>query len=180
MKPQRLQRFLLRALVLLAGALAAVAAAAREPLRPEQIRFIHMGGNDCPPCRVWRGVELPRLQQSPGFSAIQYSYVTKTVRSPVPPEMFLPEEVKPLKARLDHASGGRDGSPHQVLVVNGEVFDYWFGTRDAAEIEAAIQALLHGTRYPHRRCMKRTGARNGACEIPPRPPEVGTGAVLPR
>jgi hypothetical protein len=138
---------------------------AREPIAPERIRFIHMGGNDCPPCRVWRAVELPKLQQSPAFHSVRYSYVTKTVGSPVPSEAFLPDEVKPLKAKLDYASGGRNGSPHQVIVVDGEVFDYWFGDKSAEQIEAALAALVEGTRYPHRRCIKRTGLKDRSCEI---------------
>jgi hypothetical protein len=138
---------------------------ARDPIGPDRIRFIHMGGNDCPPCRIWRAIELPKLQQSPAFRTVAYSYVTKAVASPVPPEMFLPDEVKPLKAKLDYASGGRNGSPHQVIVVDGEVFDYWFGEKSAEQIEASIAALVEGTRYPHRRCIKRTGLKNGSCEI---------------
>lgn len=138
---------------------------AGKPVPPEQVRFIHMGGNDCPPCRVWRAMELPKLEQSPGFRSVSYTYVTKTVRSPVPPAMFLPDEIKQYKAKLDEASGGRAGSPHQLLMVNGEVYDYWFGVRDAHEIEAAITALLHGTQYPHQRCVRRTGDRSGACAV---------------
>ena len=26
------------------------------PVDPSTIRFVHMGGNDCPPCVVWRGL----------------------------------------------------------------------------------------------------------------------------
>jgi hypothetical protein len=154
-----------RRLLLLAIVLLAQPALARDPIPPSSIRFIHMGGNDCPPCRAWRAVELPKLQQSPAFSSVGYSYVTKAVGSPVPPEVFLPDEIKPLKARLDYASGGRNGSPHQVIVVDGEVFDYWFGDKSAEQIEASIAALVHGTKYPHRRCIKRTGLKNGSCEI---------------
>lgn len=138
---------------------------AREPIGPDRIRFIHMGGNDCPPCRVWRAVELPKLQESPVFRTVHYSYVTKSVGSPVPPEAFLPEAVKPLKSKLDLASGGRSGSPHQVIIVDGEVFDYWFGEKSADQIEAAVAALVHGTKYPHRRCIQRSGLKNGSCEI---------------
>ncbi|HEX7888415.1 MAG TPA: DUF6719 family protein [Ramlibacter sp.] len=135
--------------------------------RPERrhIHFIHMGGNDCPPCRVWRALELPKLQASPLFGTITYSYVTKAIGSPVPPEAFLPPEVKPLKAKLDTASSGRNGSPHQVLVVDGEVYDYWFGERSAEEILASVQAIATGAKYPFSRCIKRSGTKSGTCEI---------------
>lgn len=152
-------------LMLMGAVLLAGAVSAREPIAPERIRFIHMGGNDCPPCRAWRAIDLPKLQQAPAFSKVGYSYVTKSVNSPVPPEAFLPDEVKPLKAKLDYASGGRNGSPHQVIVVDSEVFDYWFGDKSAGQIESAIAALLDGTRYPHRRCIKRSGLKDRSCEV---------------
>ena len=151
--------------LLLSALLLASPVFAREPIAPDRIRFIHMGGNDCPPCRAWRAVELPKLQQSPTFRSVRYSYVTKAVGSPVPPEAFLPDEVKPLKSKLDYASGGRNGSPHQVIVVDGEVFDYWFGDKSAEQIEAALAALVDGTKYPHRRCIKRTGLKDRSCEV---------------
>ena len=118
----------------------------------ERVRFIHMGGNDCPPCVAWRGLELQKLEKSPTFKAIRYSYVVKAIRSPVPAEVFLPDELKQLKARLDHASAGKARSPHQVLIVDGEVYDYWIGALDASEIEAKIAAITGGTPYPGTRC----------------------------
>lgn len=135
------------------------------PLSRKNIHFIHMGGNDCPPCRAWRALELPKLQASPLFKTITYSYVTKAIGSPVPPEAFLPPEVRPLKAKLDTASSGRNGSPHQVLVLDGEVYDYWFGERNAEEILASVQAIATGARYPFSRCIKRSGTKSGTCEI---------------
>lgn len=156
-------RVLLSLTLALAGLVPGVHA--REPIQPDRIRFVHMGGNDCPPCIAWRATELPKLQHAPAFSKVAFTYVTKSVRSPVPPEMFLPAEIKPLKAKLDYASGGRDGSPHQVILVDNEVFDYWFGDRDATAIEAAVSSLIHGTKYPHRRCIKRSGLRDRSCEI---------------
>lgn len=156
---------MLKSRLLLTAIFLSASAFARDPIAPERIRFIHMGGNDCPPCRAWRAVELPKLQQARAFTRVGYSYVTKTVNSPVPPEIFLPDEVKPLKTKLDYSSGGRNGSPHQVIVVDGEVFDYWFGDKSAEQIEAALTALVDGTKYPHRRCIKRTGDKNRSCEI---------------
>ena len=138
---------------------------AQEPVPPERIHFIHMGGDDCPPCKAWRLSELPKLKESPVFSKITFSYVRKTIQSPVPATFFLPEEVKPLKDKLDYASGGRIGSPQQVIVVDGEVFDYWFGARNANQIEQALVSLVEGTNYPYRRCVKWTAEGNRSCEI---------------
>ena len=128
--------------------------AAVKAVNSDRIRFIHMGGNDCPPCVAWRAMELPKLEKSPTFLAIRYSHVVKSIRSPVPSAFFLPADVKPLKASLDHASAGKSGSPHQVLLVDGEVHDYWFGTLDAAQIEAKIAAITGGTTYPGPRCTR--------------------------
>ena len=119
-----------------------------------RIRFIHMGGNDCPPCVVWRALEYPKLKNSPIFRGVQFSYVVKSIRSGIPSAFFLDADVKPLKAKLDVASGGTSGSPHQVLLVDGEVYDYWFGTRDAKDLELKIAALTGGTRYPGARCTR--------------------------
>ena len=128
--------------------------ARQAPVDPANIRFINMGGNDCPPCVAWRGLEYPKLQKSEAFSKISYSYVTKSIRSPVPAAFFLPADIKPLKAKLDVASGGLAGSPHQVLIVNGEVHDYWFGAKSAEEIELRIAAVVAGTAYPGKPCAR--------------------------
>ena len=153
--------------LLLSAVLACSPAFARKPIAPERIRFIQMGGDDCPPCRAWRAVDLPWLQQSPAFSSIWFSFVVKSIRSPIPPVAYLPYDVQHLKAKLDYASGGRAGSPHQVIVVDDEVFDYWFGASGAESIEARIAALVKGAKYPYRRCIKRTGLKDRSCEISP-------------
>lgn len=140
--------------------------AAAKAVNSDRIRFIHMGGNDCPPCVAWRAMELPKLEKSPTFLAIQYSHVIKAIRSPVPSAFFLSADVKPLKARLDHASAGKSGSPHQVLVVDGEVHDYWFGTLDAAQIEAKIAAITGGTKYPGPRCTRLSEQSVRVCAEP--------------
>ena len=153
--------------LLLTAVLAGTPALAAKPISPERIRFIQMGGDDCPPCRQWRAYELPRLQWSPAFGSIWFSYVVKRISSPVPPQAYLPYDIQHLKAKLDYASGGHASSPHQVIVVDDEVFDYWFGASGAEQIEARIAALVNGTKYPYRRCIKRTGLKDQSCEISP-------------
>jgi hypothetical protein len=132
---------------------------------PATVIFVHMGGNDCPPCVAWRANELPKLQASEQFKRIRFAYVVKTVKSPVPPAAFLPPDVRPFKDQLDSASGGRGGSPHQAFIVDGKIYDYWFGAKSADEIDAAVGAILNGTPYPHRRCLKRTGGGDRSCEV---------------
>lgn len=156
--------------LLVAAALACSPAFARKPkpISPDRIRFIQIGGDDCPVCREWRATELPVLEQSPAFSSIWFSFVQKSIRSPIPPEAYLPDDIQHLKAKLDYASGGRAGSPHQVILVDDEVYDYWFGASGAEQIEARIAALVKGTKYPYRRCIKRTGLRDQSCEISPK------------
>lgn len=124
------------------------------PARTPTVHLVWMGGNDCPPCVAWRQAELPKLQKSPEFGFITFSYVTKSIRSSVPAGAFLPAEVRPYKDKLDHASSGRGGSPQAAILVDGEVFDYFHGTRPAHEIEQMLQAIRTGGLYPYRRCVK--------------------------
>ena len=118
------------------------------------VQMVWMGGNDCPPCMAWRKDELPKLQNLEEFKGITFSYVTKVIRSTVPASIFLPKEVKPFKDKLDYASSGRIGSPQAALLVDGEVFDYFHGTRSAEEIESMLFAVRTGARYPFARCLK--------------------------
>lgn len=120
----------------------------------KNIHLVWMGGNDCPPCVVWRATELPKLKQSPEFSNIRFSYVIKAIQGTVPPLVFLPDDVKPYKDILDVASGGGMGSPQAALLVDGVVFDYFWGTRSAADIEKMIISVRQGGAYPFNRCTK--------------------------
>lgn len=131
--------------------------------RPD-IHIVYMGGNDCPPCVVWRREELPKLRQSAAFATARFSYVVKAIRSPVPARAFLPAEVKPLKEQLDRASGGNAGSSQTAIVVNGEVYDYYFGSRSAQDIEKMILAIREGKPYPFERCTRR--ASRAVCAEP--------------
>ncbi len=149
--------------LLLAFAISQPALAADATPSPD-IHFIWMGGNDCPPCVAWRNFELPKLQQSAEYKGIRFSYVIKAVGSPVPPRVFLPPEVAPLKDKLDHASGGRAGSPKGALVVNGEVYDFFTGTRTAEDIQSMIRSVQTGGPYPFKRCLKKTSFSR-QCEI---------------
>ena len=128
------------------------------------MHMVWMGGNDCPPCVVWRGLELPELSKAPEFQRIRFSYVTKTINASVPPAMFLPPDVKPLKSLLDDASAGGAGSPQVAVVVDGVVSDYFHGTRSAEGIERILIAIRTGSTYPFARCLKMTRMER-ACEV---------------
>lgn len=148
-------------LVASAGSTSLLAQPVREP---PALHLVWMGGADCPPCVAWRALELPKLQKSAEFKGVTFSYVPKVIRSSVPPGFFLPTEVKPHKEKLDYASSGRGGSPQAALLVNGEVVDYFHGTRSAEQIEAMLVAIRTGGQYPFERCLKMS-ARWGKCEI---------------
>ncbi|SFB86850.1 hypothetical protein SAMN05216344_104225 [Polaromonas sp. OV174] len=160
-KPVKLERL---ESVAVNSATAAAANHAAAPTTPPNIHMVVMGGNDCPPCVAWRGLELPKLQQTAAFKAIRFSYVSKAVTSPVPSSMFLPDEVKPYKAKLDEASSGRNGSPQVAIIVNGEIYDYYFGTRSAKKVEQMILAIKEGRNYPFKRCLKLDRSRQ--CAVP--------------
>lgn len=150
---------------LIAGALIAgfMGFAAAQAPEDVSIHLVYMGGNDCPPCRVWRGLELPKLQASKVFSSIKFSYVAKAIQSSVPPAFFLSDDVNPLKSILDVAGGGSPGSPQSALLVNGKVFDYWHGTRSAEEIEQMILSIQGKGAYPFQRCLRFTNRGRGDC-----------------
>jgi hypothetical protein len=144
------------AFFLFAAGLAGAQPAARD------IHLIHMGGDDCPPCVQWRSAELPKLQRTPVFASIRFSYVRKPVRGSVPAAHLLPEEVRPLKPLLDAASGGNTGSPQTAIVVDGRVHDYYFGARSAADMEQMLLAIRERSAYPFPRCVRRGAGK--ACE----------------
>ena len=164
MQTSVLKPFTLACAVLCAGLAGAVQA--QTPAVP-QIHFIWMGGDDCPPCVRWRKEELPKLQASPEFKQMRFSYVRKVIGSAVPPTLFLPDEVDPYKDQLDEASNRRIGSPQAALMVNGVVHDYFFGTRTADQITDMVEAVRTGrpADYPFPRCLKvaKTGR---TCEKP--------------
>lgn len=132
-------------------AMAACVATAAE----RKVHIVYMGGNDCPPCRAWRATELPKLQKMQAFQRAQFSHVEKLIKASVPPSFFLPSEVRPYKDQLDAASNGIIGSPQTAVIVDGKVFDYYHGTRTAAQIEEMLVAIYEGRDYPFTRCVKR-------------------------
>lgn len=129
------------------------------------IHFIWMGGNDCPPCVRWRKDELPKLQAAPEFKGVRFSYVNKVIGSSVPPTIFLPDDVVPYKDQLDIASNRRVGSPQAALMVNGQVYDYFFGTRTAEQIVDMVESVRQGTAYPFPRCLK-VALKGRGCDMP--------------
>jgi hypothetical protein len=143
--------------------LAAAGALAQAPAEAARIHIVYMGGNDCPPCIAWRTAELPKLEKSDVFKSVKFSYVSKMIRSPVPPALFLPSEVEPYKEKLDFASSGVNGSPQTAIIVNDEVFDYYFGTRAAEDMVKMLEAIRTGSKYPYERCVKLTKTRS--CEV---------------
>ena len=139
-------------------------AAAQRTAKVPEIMMINMGGNDCPPCVAWRRTELPKLQATEAFAAIRYVHVEKVIQSAVPPRFFLPPEVKPFKDKLDIASGGNVGSPQVAILVNGEVYDYYWATPSAEVVEQMILSITSGSPYPRDRCIRRTS--RWRCETP--------------
>ena len=154
-----------RRALLVSLAFMSMAAGAQPAGKPADVHFIWMGGNDCPPCVLWRAQELPKLEKTQVFRDVQFSYVVKAIRSAVPPRVFLPDAVKPLKERLDVANAGRGGSPQAAVVVNGEVFDYFFGSRSAEEIEQMLIAARLGTPYPRARCLQLDPTNSRRCAV---------------
>ncbi len=142
----------------------AVAQDTIKPAQPEQskpphIHVVYFGGNDCPPCVAFRGLEFPKLQKSAVFSKLEWTFVTKTIRSPVPSAFFLPDRIKPMRDKLLDATGGIGGSAQVVILVNNEVYDVFSGSNDAKFYEQVVASVLNNEPYPTERCLKRTARR---------------------
>jgi len=106
------------------------------------------------------------------FKFIEFISVSKTVASPVPAEMLLPEQVKPYKAKLDFASSGNRGWLQTVVMVDGEVLDHCHGARSAEEIARRLIAIQAGEASPCSRCLARRHSDNSTlsrCERPAGP-----------
>ena len=157
-----INRYLWFPAVVLVSTLFAFGASAQPTTEP-RIHFVYMGGSDCPPCVYWRATELPKLKEKEIFKSIRFSYVVKLIKSTVPPSFFLPDEVKPLKEKLDTANNNTGGSPQVAVFVNGQVFDYYWGTRTADDVEQMLIAIKTGSPYPYERCIKL--ARFGKCAV---------------
>ena len=159
------RRAILVAALPIATLLAPAAAPAQTqagPAKPPAIHIVYMGGNDCPPCVAWRREQLPKLEKTEAFKAIRFSYVVKSIKSTVPAAFLLPDDVRPYKDKLDFASGGLSGSPQFAVLVNGEVYDYYSGTRAADDMVAMIDAIRAGKKYPYPRCLQRAKGRDCA------------------
>jgi len=149
----------------------APAEAASSPIpgkqrKPDLVHLIWMGGDDCPPCVVWRIEHLPKLQKTAVFKTVMFSYVPKSIRASVPARFYLPEAVKSYKEILDKASAGRIGSPQVAVLVNGQVFDYFFGARSAEDMEEMLLAARDGGKYPFPRCLRLEAASRGCAHKP--------------
>lgn len=135
---------------------------------PHTIDFVHMGGNDCPPCIWWRMSELPKLQQMPEFKLMRFTYVTKTIGSRVPDPGYFPEATRHLQPALLEASNKHAGSPHEAILVDGKVVDYWFGSAggkgDATEIARMVRAIANDEPLPRPVCRKLAGLQT--CRLP--------------
>jgi hypothetical protein len=150
-------------LIVVVGLATSVAALAQAPAGAPRVHIVYMGGDDCPPCAAWRKTELPKLETCELFRSAKFSYVTKLIRSQVPPSLFLPADVRPYKDKLDEASGGAVGSPQTAIIVNEEIFDYYFGSRSAESILKMLESIATGSEYPFERCLRITKKRT--CEV---------------
>ena len=136
-----------------------VVVAQPDAVKPE-IKFLYMSGTGCGPCEFWLAEELPKLQKTDVYKHIKYYTINKSIRSSVPPRFFLHNDLKPLKEELDRASGGQTGSAQTVILVNGKVYDYAFGSPAVDDLRVTFEALLAGKASPFPRCTLR---KNGFC-----------------
>ena len=130
----------------------------------KRIHVVYFGGMDCPPCEAFRAAEFPKFKSSPEFSSVDWSFVPKVIRSPVPSSFFLPTTIKPLREALVQATGGNAGSAQVVIFVDGKVHDVFFGSKDAAFYQKVVRSLENGKEaYLGERCVER--AKGWACKV---------------
>ena len=72
---------------------------------------------------------------------MRFTYVVKSIKSPVPAAFWFPQEIKHLRDPIFDASKGRAGSSQNAILVNGKVVDFWHGSRDASAIALKIRSL---------------------------------------
>jgi hypothetical protein len=129
----------------------------------KRIQVFYFGGNDCPPCVVFRGTEFVKLEKSDAFKSVDWIYVTKAIGSGIPSNFFLPERVKPHRETLIAATNNNRGSAQVVIFVDGKVHDVFPGSKDAAFYEAVVASVHEGKPYPGQRCLQRH--TNWSCKI---------------
>ena len=60
-----------------------------------------------------------------------------------------------MKPMLEEASGGLSGSPQFAVIVDGKIYDYYWGTKDAEATEKILISALTGSKYPKpTRCLQ--------------------------
>lgn len=107
---------------------------------------------------MFRGTDFLKLQKTEAFSKLEWTFVTKTVGSPIPSAFFLPDRIKPMREMLLDATGSRRGSAQVVILVDGKVHDIYLGSKDADFYQVAVASILDSigkTTYPGERCLKR-------------------------
>lgn len=138
----------------------AVAQDTTKPAQPietklPRIHVVYFGGNDCPPCVAFRGTEFIKFQKSEAFSKLEWTFVTKTIKSPIPSSMWLPEKIKPMRDLLIEATNGMAGSAQVVILVDGKVYDVFSGSKDADFYEKMVKYVHDkSATYPGERCLK--------------------------
>ena len=122
----------------------------------KRIHVVYFGGSDCPPCVAFRAAEFPKFKNSAEFSSVEWTFIPKVIKSPIPSSFFLPDDIKPLRDVLLKATGGSTGSAQVIIFLDGQVHDVFFGSKDSAFYQQAVRSILQGKEsYPTERCVER-------------------------
>lgn len=84
------------------------------------IDLVYMGATDCPPCRLWKTFDLPKLRERQEFAHIRFTEVKKWIPDPVPDAGDLPEHLRPLRDEMVRIIARKKGSPFFALLVDGK------------------------------------------------------------
>lgn len=111
------------------------------------IDLVYLGGPDCPYCRRWEAIELPRLRQRPEFRHIRFTHVPKAIAEPVPKQPSrLPGYLVPMYGEMVKQTRGRGGSPQFILLLDGKALDGGFGTQAYHDLMPLVTELVERKR----------------------------------
>ena len=118
-------------------------AATKVSIREDSvIDVVYMGGTDCPPCRMWKIFDLPKLRESKEFPHIRFTEVKKWIPDPVPAAKDLPEHLQSMHDELERVINSKKGSPFFALLVDGKGVKGGFGQSAYDAIRPLITELV--------------------------------------
>ena len=127
---------MIRRALILAGL--SVATWSRPATAASDLKVVYIGGWDCPPCAQWKNTEKAHWLASAEYRRVTWIEVESPRLKEAYQELYWPDDLKPVLARLPRKSG----TPRFLIVKDGRVVANEFGTHGWAPIMADLKKLL--------------------------------------